>query len=183
MSNNIFFISDTHFNQRSFLKYKNKDGSLLRPFSSVSEMNETMIQNWNSVVKPKDKVFHLGDVIMGNKNKFDEILSRLNGKKRLVLGNHDNDVFKYIEKYFKKTHGVRDLSFDNGFKCVLSHVPLHPNDLHSFGLNIHGHIHNDTVKRKKLFFFEEEDKRYFNVSVERNNYTPVSLEEIISKIK
>lgn len=80
-----YFIADTHFNHKNIIKYDD------RPFSSVEEMNETMIQLWNSRVTQNDNVYILGDVGFGN---VDNILRRLNGNKYLIRGNHD----KFLEK-------------------------------------------------------------------------------------
>lgn len=72
----VFLISDTHFGHANIIKYAG------RPFDSVEEMNEAMVDNWNSVVKQGDKVYHLGDVTMNSKSL--DILSRLNGRKVLI---------------------------------------------------------------------------------------------------
>ena len=82
---NTFFIADTHFGDEAILRYEK------RPFSSVEEMDQEMIRRWNEVVGDEDLVFHLGDVSSYGKEKTKEILSRLRGKKHLVLGNHDLD--------------------------------------------------------------------------------------------
>ena len=81
--NNIFFTSDTHFNHTNIIKYAQ------RPYSDAEEMNEDLIKRWNSVVGKNDIVFHLGDFMFGNINRFWEFRSRLNGKIYLIHGNHD----------------------------------------------------------------------------------------------
>ena len=174
---NYWFISDTHFNHKKILNFKNYDGTLMRDFSSIEEHNETIIDNWNKVVKPQDIVFHLGDVILSNRVDYDKILSRLNGKNRLVLGNHDKNREKDLRPYFKKITGARMLKIGD-FKCILSHIPLHPDCVKKFGLNIHGHIHNNLIMKETYHGAAEEDDRYMNVCVERTNYKPVNLEEI-----
>lgn len=92
MSKNIWFISDTHFQHKNIaLVFTDaKTGKRVRNFNSVQEMDETMIQNWNSVVKYGDIVYHLGDVFFGNAESADKILQRLNGEKKLIMGNHDH---------------------------------------------------------------------------------------------
>ena len=75
-----FFTSDTHFNHGHIIKYCN------RPFISMEEMNETIVQNWNKTVKQKDIIYHLGDVCWGLPDIF---LKKLNGYKILIQGNHD----------------------------------------------------------------------------------------------
>jgi len=178
---NIWFISDTHFNHNNILSFKNNEDKPLRPFSSVEEMNETMIENWNKLVKPQDKIYHLGDVILGKAAEFDPILSRLNGKKRLLLGNHDIEKTQHLAKYFDLKHifGAKHLNV-NGFKCVLSHIPLHTESIKPLGnINIHGHIHCNTVRLPNT---EEPDPRYVNICVEKTDYKPINLEEIKDQI-
>ena len=133
-----FIISDTHFGHSNSLTFKRKDGSLLRDFSCVEEMDEHMVQQWNSVVKPNDKVIHLGDVVI-NKRCLGT-LARLNGKKKLVLGNHD--IFDHSEyaKYFYEQKAYR--VFDG---CIFSHIPVHSGSKGRFLANIHGHLHDDIV--------------------------------------
>ena len=88
MSYNIFFTSDTHFAHENMCKFLDYDGERVRPFNNCKECDELMIQNWNEVVKPQDKIYFLGDLAF-NKNEADKIMPRLNGKKCLIRGNHD----------------------------------------------------------------------------------------------
>ncbi len=76
----IFFTSDTHFGHANIIKYCN------RPFESVNQMDEVLINNWNSVVRPDDEVYHLGDFSFADPKKY---VYRLNGKIHLIKGNHD----------------------------------------------------------------------------------------------
>ena len=61
---NIFIISDTHFGHLGMCKFLRKDGSKVRPFDDINVMDECMVENWNKTVKPKDKIYHLGDVVI-----------------------------------------------------------------------------------------------------------------------
>ncbi len=88
---NIYFVSDTHFSHRNILTY------CARPFASIEEMNETLIQNWNDIVKPQDTIYHLGDFGIGD---VVPILRRLNGNKILIIGNHDKPATKGEAKRF-----------------------------------------------------------------------------------
>ena len=101
---NIFVISDTHFFHKNILTFKNKDGELIRPgFSSVEEMNETIIDNWNKTVNDEDVIYHLGDFTFGSNNRIKDVAPRLKGRKRLLLGNHDyqpKDYQPYFDKIF-----------------------------------------------------------------------------------
>ena len=167
----IWFVSDTHFGHKNtFAKFKRDDGTPLRPFNSVEEMDETMITNWNSVVKPQDKVYHLGDIHMDYKVQHN-ILRRLNGHKRLHLGNHDMCPHKDYLQYFEEIIGSKVLQKQG---LVLSHIPLHPEALTKW-INVHGHVHYRNVE-SSLY---HEDMRYFNVSVENIGYTPIHIDQIV----
>src|SRR5574343_1568721 len=149
---NIFVTSDTHFHHSNIIKYCN------RPFSSTAEMDETLVQNWNSVVKPEDKVYHLGDVYFPLKERSDWLFSRLNGSKRLILGNHDNGKDQTLHKFFKEIYMWR---FLKEFGLLLTHVPVHPGSLSSkLKYNVHGHTHNS----------KSPDLPYKCVCVELTNY-------------
>ena len=162
----IWIISDTHFGHANILKFTDKSGNLIRPsFDNVDHMDECIADNWNSVVKDGDIVYHLGDVYYDQGHK---ILSKLKGRKRLVLGNHDNGKASYIQVNFQKVLMWRMFP---EFGLLLTHVPVHESTLQRGDItlkNVHGHIH-----QRKL-----EDSRYHNVSVERINYTPVHIEDL-----
>ncbi len=87
----IYFVSDTHFNHKNIIDYCN------RPFNSVDEMNNVLIQNWNATVSNNDIIYHLGDFALGRKDTIMEITSNLNGKKYLIRGNHDNWSVSFYE--------------------------------------------------------------------------------------
>lgn len=161
---NIFLISDTHFGHSNILQFKRSDGSPVRSFASVQEMDEYMVEKWNSVVRPQDKVYHLGDVTM-HKNSLD-IIGRCNGHKRLVRGNHDDHKIKKYLEFFEEVYSTHRLD-----RFLLSHIPLHPDGIGKAAANIHGHVHNSVPA---LYY----GPRYFNVSVEVIDYTPVALEDL-----
>lgn len=161
----IWFISDTHMGHSNIIKYCN------RPFKDIDEMDEALIQNWNSVVKPGDKVYHLGDVYMGDGERFLKNFARLNGKKRLILGNHDEikkqgrvELHKLFEKVLLfrcfKEHGL-----------MLTHVPVHQSSIVRAGegaVNVHGHIHDRPSPKGP----------YLCVCVEQIDYTPIHIDEV-----
>lgn len=158
----LFVIADTHFGHANILNFKRDDGTPLRTFSCLTEMHVEMIDRWNRVVTPRDKVYHLGDVAMSHEGL--ALLNMLNGKKRLVRGNHD--LFKTREylAYFKEIYGVRQL---DGY--WMTHVPMHDCSVQQLRCkgNIHGHLHaNPTPSPKHLC-----------VSVEQIDYTPLPFEE------
>jgi calcineurin-like phosphoesterase family protein len=162
-----FIIADTHFNHAKIIEYED------RPFQDVDEMNYHMIRAWNNAVEPDDRVWHLGDVGFGNKDKLRDIISTLNGVKYLVLGNHDLMI--------GKNRAWLDIGFEEVYKfpvCIrnfvwLSHRPMYMNR-HMPYLNIHGHLHSNTITNPYKTAF-------VNVSVEVIDYTPVLLESIIPK--
>ena len=167
---NIFFASDHHFHNQNILTFKDSEGVPLRNFESAEHMNEHMITMHNSVVRPADKVYFLGDVTMARNAKGLEILARMNGEKVLIKGNHDLCSAQQYLQYFKDIRGSHQ--FDG---MILTHIPIHPESLARWGLNVHGHLHSNVVRMQLA---QIPDRRYFNVSVERINYTPISLEEI-----
>jgi calcineurin-like phosphoesterase family protein len=144
-------------------------------FDDVDHMNEHMVNCHNSVVKPSDKVYFLGDVSMSRNAKGLEILARMNGEKVLVKGNHDLCSAHQYLQYFKDIRGSHQ--FDG---MILTHIPIHPESLARWGLNVHGHLHNNVVLRTVS---QIPDLRYFNVSMERINFTPISLEEVKKNVR
>lgn len=156
-----FLISDTHFGHSNILDFKQANGEPVRPFKSVVEMDETMIENWNRVVKPEDKIYHLGDVAF--KVATLRTLERLNGRKVLIKGNHDTLKPSQYAKYFYDVRGYHIMD-----KCLLSHIPIHPSSMSRWRRNIHGHLHNNLV-----MLDGQPDERYINVCVEQINYTPI----------
>ena len=158
--NKIFLIGDTHFGHTKILEFE----SQARPFATVEEHNEKLIENWNRVVKTKDTVWHLGDVLFGIEN-FD-CVSRLNGYKHLIMGNHDHYPMEEYQKYFNKIVGAHKLA-----NYLLSHVPVHPSQKYRFKGNIHGHMHSNKL----------DDPWYINVSAEQINLTPIELNELLNR--
>lgn len=149
-----FFISDTHFGHKNILQYEPD----ARPFETVEEMNEVLIERWNSVVKSRDIIYHLGDFAFGKRNI--SIASRLNGKKRLILGNHDCYPVSEYYNYFERVYGAFCWN-----RCILTHIPIHPGCLGSgYFLNVHGHLHSKVVTGKTFWDETLPDMNYFNVS-------------------
>ena len=162
---NYWFTSDTHFFHKNIIHYCG------RPFSSVEEMNEVLVENWNKVVKPGDVVYHLGDVAMGYKSgELEALWPRLNGSKRLIVGNHDEIPYLSKGGFFKK---VKMWRVWNDKPLLFTHVPVHESSIHERildvgGVNVHGHTHNNGSP----------EGPYKCVCVELTNYTPVNLEEL-----
>ena len=134
-------------------------------------MDEVLVERWNKVVGPKDKVYHLGDVVI-NRRGF-KVLERLNGIKILIKGNHDTFRIEEYLEYFKDVK-----AYDKKGDYVLSHVPMHPDCLTRFKGNIHGHLHAYNVLQNN-----ELDKRYVCVSVEQTNFAPIAWEDAIKRFE
>ena len=173
---NVFLVSDTHFGHLGVCKFTRNDGvTKLRPWDSPEEMDEEMVKRWNETVRPNDKVYHLGDVVINRKAL--KIMHRLNGDKVLIRGNHD--IFR-DEEYREHFRELRAYHVMNGM--ILSHIPIHVDSLGRFGTNIHGHLHASRVM-KMWIRGPEIDPRYHCVCVEQTDYRPISFEEVIERIK
>lgn len=153
----VFFTADTHFGHKKIIEFE----ANARPFFTVEEMNEALVDNWNSVVGKKDVIYHLGDVLFG-RDAF-KYLGRLNGIKKLIMGNHDHYASALYLEHFTKV--VPYWRFED---VLLSHVPVHPSQFPRFDANFHGHMHSKYI----------DDNRYVNMSVERWNLTPVEWETV-----
>jgi calcineurin-like phosphoesterase family protein len=181
---NMFVISDTHFSHKGIVQFLRPDGTKERPWDNIEEMDEALVKNWNSVVGPKDKVVHLGDVVI-NRSAL-KILSRLNGIKSLVKGNHDGFRLEEYAEYFKNIHGNN--TYDD---FLLTHIPVHPLNIGRWKGNIHGHLHSERVIKEQGYFSKGSDvdgssdwwfpdvvdPRYLCVSVEQIDYTPLAWED------
>lgn len=155
-----FVISDTHFGHENIIRYCN------RPFANADEMDKVLIKNWNETVSNKDTVVHLGDFALGNKEYISSIVSKLNGRKILIMGNHDD----YSEQFYR----------DAGFCIVsrfpilysefymMSHAPLQLSETTPY-YNFYGHVHNDEK------YVENATSKC--VCVERTGYRPFLMFE------
>lgn len=164
----VWIWSDIHWGHKNICKYSG------RPFTSVDQMNDALINNYLAVVKPDDIVIFGGDIAFLNVNKINEILDQLPGYKIHVIGNHD----------IHKDGSVYDLSMDEQHLCMLldvndpvyqyqiliSHYPIEkiPSGCH----NIHGHIHQHLANKWNT-----------NVCVEHTNYAPIKLNTLLPRIK
>lgn len=175
---NRFAISDHHFAHDNIYRFVDADGALIRPWAaSADEADEMMIEAWNAVVRPKDVVYHLGDVVITRRGL--GLLSRLNGRLRLAGGNHDIFKLKDYLPYFEDIKG----SYKVG-RLILQHYPVHPDSIPHWALaNVHGHIHQNTVMRLDDVGNRVPDRRYFNLSIEAIGLAPLSIDEIETRIR
>lgn len=163
-----YFTSDLHFGHKQIISL------CKRPFKTIEDMDKTLAENWNNTVDAYDKVFVLGDVSFYSKEKTRTLITRLNGQKVLVKGNHDEQSDQwYLDCGFEKVYDMPVLFHDF---FLLSHKPLEWLDKESVFGNLHGHIHDD---HRYLHF----TPRSYNVSVEMNKYAPVLFETIIAKMQ
>lgn len=181
---NIFFASDHHLGHANILTFMRSDGvTKVRDFDSVEAMNEHIIAQHNKVVSDNDVVYFLGDVVINR--RYLHLVRRMNGRKKLVMGNHD--IFKNKDYY--ELAGFESLEafhkFDN-FVCT--HIPVHSDSLGRWGVNVHGHLHTNRVRKPlhikngDIIYSDSADERYYCVCVEQlNDYTPISKEELESK--
>lgn len=172
----VFLVSDTHFGHQGVCRFMRNDGvTKLRPWDNADEMDEAMVKAWNETVKPNDKVYHLGDVVINRKAL--KTLARLNGDKILIKGNHD--IFR-LDEYTPYFRDIRGYHVMKGM--ILSHVPVHHESLGRFGTNIHGHLHSNRVMRLDRGR-EVVDVRYHCVCVEQTDFRPILFEDVVKRIK
>lgn len=151
----VRFISDLH------LGHKNM--AIKRRFNDVYEHDEYIIEQWNKVVQKRDVTYVLGDITMEKPDYY--ILDALNGIKYVILGNHD--MRQHVPELLKYVDGVAGMiKYKHNY--ILTHCPIHPSEMDRFCYNIHGHVHEHSLK----------DKRYINVSAEVIDYTPKLLKEL-----
>lgn len=169
----VRFIADLHLSHANM--------ATRRGFETVTEHDEYIIAKWNSVVTKRDITYILGDVTM-EKNAPYHLLDRLNGIKHVVMGNHDRR--QDVHKLLQHVESVAGMVQYKGH--ILTHCPIHPMELeYRFPKNIHGHIHDSQVMKEvysnQVASCYIPDERYICVSCERVDYTPKTLEELITK--
>lgn len=163
-----FLAADLHLGHKGVTTFLAPNGvDKLRPWNDTEEMDEALIQNWNSVVRPTDEAYILGDVVLNKKHLHK--LGRMNGRKHLIKGNHDVCKLKEYEPYFYEVSACRGLK-----DMILTHIPIHPGNIGRFGVNVHGHLHAHKVRLPNGVI----DPRYLCVSMEQISYHPITLEEV-----
>ena len=180
----VFLYSDPHFGHQGVCKFMRNDGvTKLRPWDNAEEMDEHLVKVYNERVKPNDKIYFLGDVVINRKAL--KIMHRLNGDKVLIRGNHD--IFRDNE-YREHFRELRAYHVMNGM--ILSHIPVHEASISRFGCNIHGHLHANRVMKARgvdtrtgeILYSDEIDPRYYNVSVEQTDFAPILFEDVLKRI-
>lgn len=179
----LWFTSDLHFYHENIIKYCN------RPFKNALEMNDVLIQNWNSCVKPDDDIIIGGDFIhTGNLQLIRSLLDKLNGDKWLVYGNHDYQNKLERDEICKRFNyhcwdamdfQVEDDEIEDGF--LKFHISHYPCEFWTRGaIHLHGHIHSGptSLSSEQLSF---KPMRY-DIGIDNNGYFPISYEEVKIKI-
>ena len=162
-----WIIADTHFGHSNIIKYEN------RPYLDVDEMNQNLIRSWNNSVKKDDIIYHLGDVSFKNKECTKGVVSKLNGIKTLIMGNHDYQTAP--PRWWRECFDfVINGSLLIKEFIILSHKPIYLSENVPF-VNIHGHTHGDKT-------YLPTNKRFCS-SVEMIGYKPILLSDIIKHFK
>lgn len=157
MTSRVFAIADLHLGHKKVIEFESE----YRPFKTIEEHDEFLIDSINSKVTKRDVLWMLGDVAFG-KSALEKV-ALINGTKKLVMGNHDKYPAQEYLKYFSQIFGAvkyRD--------CILTHIPIHPNQFGRYKFNIHGHLHHEALKY-----------RYICVSVEQTGLAPILFDELI----
>lgn len=172
MDYKIWVYSDPHFSHANILKFETYKGDRLRPhWDDINKMDADLIAMYNDLVDDKDRVYILGDVAFSQKTMAAAV-SQLKGRKVLIPGNHEP---RKMRGYIGLFDDVRGYVQRDGI--VMSHVPLHPDCLERWGLNIHGHLHNNEV----MYRDGGPDIRYYCACVERTGFKPKLLNEILEE--
>ncbi len=171
-----YYISDTHFGHRNVIAF---DG---RPFSDIDEMDTTLIANWNSRVKADDDVWILGDFCFKAEKDPSYYLKKLNGKKHLIIGNHDKEtlISEKACEHFVSMDKMLHIE-DCNKHIVLCHFPIADwNGRYRGAYHIYGHIHNNNTE---VYDFMNKLGNAFNAGCMINNFVPVTLDELIKNNK
>ena len=164
----VYFTSDQHFGHRGIIEMQK------RPFQSVEEMNAKILSNYNQKVRNNDAVYILGDICHRMRvSDANAIISKMNGKKHLLIGNHDK---KYDTALFESICDFRLISL-NGVAVALMHYPIlswpykNRNSIH-----LHGHVHGRSTDNEKN---RKNGVLRYDVGVDANEFFPVSIEQIL----
>lgn len=181
VENKKFYIADWHYSHENCLHFDN------RPFKTVEEMNDALVERWNNTVSPGDTVYVIGDMFWCKAHEALPVLQSLNGQKFLIKGNHDrcNDC-KFIKSFVKVAEYLE--VDDNDRKIVLCHYPIPCFKNHFYGwYHLYGHVHksfeHEMMEHDKYLMQELYGRQcqMFNVGAMMSymDYTPRTLDEIL----
>ena len=167
----VFFTSDQHFGHFNIIRLCN------RPFGTVEEMDEVLLSKWNAKVKADDTVYILGDLFF-RAAKVEPILKSLNGRKHLIVGNHDHTWMSRIKAadYFASVQTLKEVEVD-GRILTLCHYPMLSYPQARRGYMIYGHIHNNV--RDDYWPLIARRSRMLNAGADVNNFEPVTFDELV----
>lgn len=181
----LFFTSDTHFGHKAIINFCN------RPYESVEEHDQKLIENWNSIIGPDDTVFHLGDFAFGGYPFWKQIRDQLNGHIILVIGNHDwKNLTSGARLLFEECVSQARIII-NGKTVYLNHFPFlcfahgNPETYKSeYAMQLYGHIHSGPLStstdmnRCSILYPTQ-----YDAGVDNNDYKPISWKEVEFKIQ
>lgn len=160
----LYFTSDWHVGHENIIKFCN------RPFSTLDEMHETFIDNYNSIVTDRDEVWFLGDLVLRPTNEQLKLYGVLKGHKHVIWGNHDKKYRTLLEPYFESAQDYKELKYDKK-RLILMHFPIHSwNGRNKGSIHLHGHTHGTLPFNPDL--------RRLDVGVDVHEFKPISFEEI-----
>jgi calcineurin-like phosphoesterase family protein len=177
--NKTFYTSDHHFFHENIINLCN------RPFKDLSEMNQFMIDSWNSVVAPIDNVIYGGDLVLGSsrhyKEKVKDLLLQLNGVKFLVRGNHDRSRKVMLKLGFIDVYPFTYLT-DSSVNIFIVHNLMRNFDQYQSYIEVadvvlYGHAHNKVYDDSRI----KDNKKFINISVENLDYLPYTILQLIGK--
>lgn len=169
----IYYTANLHIGHANIIQH------CQRPFSSVEEMNRTLLHNWNKVIHRDDAVYVLGDLFFRNTVPADEYLKQMKGKKHLLIGNHDSSWMKKVElsKYFESVSHMQEI-IDGSHHLTLCHYPMMSwNACNKGAFQVYGHIHNN--RNDTYWPLLSTSELSLNAGVDINGFRPVTLQELI----
>lgn len=190
----VLYTADTHFFDPNMVRFERVNDPTTQHFQSVEERDEGIVTRWNNIVTDDDDVYMIGDIVIANRLHAIEILSRLNGRKHIIMGNHDGSYIKSLTngknatRVVEVTEGIQRIG-DEGRDVIMCHYPLMAWERqHKGSYHIYGHLH--ATQEETLF--QQAGKRFaqaagmtefraMNAGVMLNEYRPMTLGQLCMK--
>lgn len=160
-----FVTADLHFGHKRLVEEPYPGGAPPRPFDTLEQMHNAIIERWNRIVRSKDTVYLLGDIAWTKAAA--HLIGKLAGRKILIGGNHDIRQLNDMAPYFEKMLPMKIT--ESGY--ILTHIPIHAGSVRRWEGNIHGHLHAGSLPWP-----------YLCVSMEHTNYTPILIDDAIGQL-
>lgn len=166
-----YYVADLHFGHAKIISLTN------RPFVSVEQMDQELLNNWNQVVTDNDEVYILGDFLYRSKRPPEYYLQQLRGRKHLLIGNHERWTKQVqLTKWFESVNYLLEIT-DGNEHLVLCHYPMAEwPRFYRGSLHVFGHIHNN--REGDAFHYYLQQPNMFNAGVEINHFVPVTLQQL-----